>query len=154
MRRVLITGMSGTGKSSVIRELRDRGFKAVDTDWDPQWEQVDGDSTWTWREDKIQALLDVDDVELLFISACVPNQGRFYDRFDHVVLLTASEELTAERLAARTNNSYGKEPGELAEVLHYKQTVEPLLRKGATEEIDTSMPLAQVVSRILKLTLG
>jgi nucleoside-triphosphatase THEP1 len=38
VKRVLITGMSGTGKSTVIRELRRLGHKTVDTDWDPEWE--------------------------------------------------------------------------------------------------------------------
>jgi hypothetical protein len=32
VKRVLLTGMSGTGKSSVIQALAARGFKAVDTD--------------------------------------------------------------------------------------------------------------------------
>ncbi len=32
MKRVLLTGMSGTGKTSVIRALAARGFRAVDTD--------------------------------------------------------------------------------------------------------------------------
>jgi hypothetical protein len=32
MKRVLLTGMSGTGKSTVINELTARGYKAVDTD--------------------------------------------------------------------------------------------------------------------------
>jgi predicted ATPase len=32
MKRVLLTGMSGTGKSTVIKELAARGYKAVDTD--------------------------------------------------------------------------------------------------------------------------
>ena len=32
MKRVLITGMSGTGKSTVIAELAARGYKAVDVD--------------------------------------------------------------------------------------------------------------------------
>jgi dephospho-CoA kinase len=143
--------MSGTGKSSVIRELAIRGFKAIDTDWDLHWEQVDSESTWVWREDRIQALLDQEDADLLFVSACVPNQGRFYGQFDHVVLLTASDHVTLQRLATRTNNPYGKEPHEQAEVLHYKETVEPLLRKGATAEIDTSIPLADVVAKIIEL---
>jgi dephospho-CoA kinase len=34
MKRVLITGMSGTGKSTVILELAARGYKAVDLDSD------------------------------------------------------------------------------------------------------------------------
>jgi hypothetical protein len=33
MKRVLLTGMSGTGKSTVINELSARGYKAVDTDY-------------------------------------------------------------------------------------------------------------------------
>ena len=32
VKRVLITGMSGTGKSSVVAELSARGYKAVDAD--------------------------------------------------------------------------------------------------------------------------
>ena len=34
-----LTGMSGTGKSTVIQELQRRGYKAIDTDWDPEWEE-------------------------------------------------------------------------------------------------------------------
>ena len=32
MRKVLVTGMSGTGKSTALAELRTRGFEVVDTD--------------------------------------------------------------------------------------------------------------------------
>jgi hypothetical protein len=43
MKRVLITGMSGTGKSAVVRELAARGYPAVDLDT-PEWsEWVDAD---------------------------------------------------------------------------------------------------------------
>jgi len=34
MKRVLLTGMSGTGKSTVVAELVGLGFKAVDLDSD------------------------------------------------------------------------------------------------------------------------
>ena len=36
-------------------------------------------------------------------------------------------------------------------MLRYKETVEPLLRKGATAEIDTSAPLSEVVSKVLEI---
>jgi shikimate kinase len=155
VKRVLITGMSGTGKSTVIRELRRLGYKTVDTDWDPKWEHPPAEAGdgpgWLWREDRIGELLETEDAETLFVSACVENQSKFYPRFDHVVLLTASPELTRERLARRTTNPYGRWPHEVAEVLRFKASVEPLLRRAATVEIDSAAPLAEVVGRLVSL---
>lgn len=59
-----------------------------------------------------------------------------------------------ERLASRTNNPYGKHPDELDRVLSLKQTVEPLLRRVAYVEIDTSIPLDDVVDEILGVVLA
>jgi dephospho-CoA kinase len=140
--------MSGTGKSTVIKELSARGYKAIDTDWDPAWEFDAGDE-WRWREDRIAELLDTEDAEALVVSACVSNQGKFYPFFDEVVLLSAPEPVMVQRLTGRTNNPYGKTADELDDALRYKATVEPLLRQGATVEIDTSAPLDDVVAKIL-----
>ncbi len=154
MRRVLITGMSGTGKSTLIAELRRLGYKAVDTGWDPDWEEPDTSpdrgSGWVWREDRIEALLSTEDAEVLFVSACVPNQGKFYPKFDRVILLSAPVDATMERLRDRSNNSYGKRPEDLDEVLRNKVEIEPRLRKGASLEIDTAAPLAEVVAAVLR----
>ena len=152
MKRVLITGLSGTGKSSVINELASRGYKAIDTDWNPEWEKPPesaAGSGWLWREDRIEALLETEDAEILFVSACVENQRKFYPRFDEIVLLSVPAAVTIERLARRTNNPYGKRPEEEAEVLAYRVTVEPLLRKSATIEIDSSRPLMDVVDALM-----
>jgi dephospho-CoA kinase len=156
MKRVLVTGMSGTGKSSVLSELRERGFKTVDTDYGGWSEQVDIPASdgppakeWLWREDRVARLLATEDSDVLFVSGAVRNQTKFYARFDHVVLLTAPVSVITERLAVRTNNPFGKDPAELAEVLLLKQTVEPALRRGANLEIDTSIPLDEVVEKII-----
>lgn len=153
--------MSGTGKSSVITELAARGYKAVDTDDDGLSELVsvpddeptglDPGQDWVWREDRIRDLLSTDDAEVLFLSGCSPNQGKFYPQLDHVVLLTAPADVIVERLATRTNNPYGKRPEEVARVLGLLQTIEPLLRRGAGHVVDTSVPLDQVVATVLRL---
>jgi shikimate kinase len=161
VKRVLLTGMSGVGKSSVIAALAARGFKAVDTDYGGFSEVVSvgadeptglGDGQdWVWREDRIQEVLAADDAEVLFLSGTSPNQGKFYPQFDHIILLSAPAEVIVERLATRTNNPYGKRPEEVAKVLDEIQTIEPLLRRGAGHEIDTSAPLDQVVARVLEI---
>ena len=153
--------MSGTGKSTVIEELAARGHKAVDTDYDGLSESVnvpDDETTgldtgqdWVWREDRIQNLLSAEDAEVLFLGGCAPNQGKFYAKFDHIVLLTAPAHTIVERLATRTNNPYGKRPEEVARVLGLLQTVEPTLIRDAGCVVDTSVPLDQVVAEVLRL---
>lgn len=151
MKRILITGMSGTGKSTVIGELAAHGYRAVDMDA-PGWSEHGPDGDWRWQEERVQELLSsVEHDEVLFVSGCAENQGKFYPQFDEIVLFSAPIAVIVERLTTRTNNPYGKHPGELAETLGYIETVEPLLRKGAGHEIDTSVPLNEVVAQVLRL---
>ncbi len=155
MKRVLLTGMSGTGKSTVIQKLGELGYKAVDTDYDgysAEAESEDGPE-WLWREDRIQELLSAEDADVLFVSGTSRNQVKFYPQFDHIVLLSAPARTLVERLTTRTTNPYGKEPHELAETLGYLETVEPLLRGAATLEVNTRAPLEEVVTAILEHVL-
>jgi broad-specificity NMP kinase len=150
VKRVLITGMSGVGKSSLLEELAARGYWTVDTDYGDYYETLDGERL--WREDKIDALLsEVDPTTsgTLFVQGTTRNQTTFYPRFDRIVLLSAPIEVLVERLTARTSNSYGKDPAELAETLGYVETVEPLLRASATLEVVTTMPITQVADIVL-----
>jgi shikimate kinase len=137
--------MSGVGKTTLLDELRRRGHLTVDTDYDG-WELPDR----TWDEPRMDRLLarhpDV------IVSGTVENQGHFYDRFEHVVLLSAPLDILVERVRRRSTNPYGKTPEQLAEIAGYVQTVEPLLRRGATLELDGQRPifeLADVVERLV-----
>ena len=144
-----MTGMSGTGKSTALVELGRRGFRVVDTD-SPAWSEWAQDE-WLWREDRIADLLAADGERPLFVSGCMSNQGKFYDRFDAVVRLSAPAEVLLERIERRTTNDYGKTAAERALVLHHLETVEPRLRATSTHEIDASRPLEEVVEGLIAI---
>lgn len=163
MKRILITGMSGTGKSTLVTELAARGHRAVDLDGDEwsAWVPVDGNPTgakpghdWMWKEESVTRLLAEEGGgrgEMLFVSGCAPNMRNFLARFDHVVLLSAPAEVLLERIALRTNNAYGKAPEEAAQVLANLREIEPKLRRIATCEIDATRPVEEVVERVCAL---
>lgn len=149
VKRVLLTGMSGTGKSSVVRELTALGYKAIDTD-DGWCEPLPGGRQ-RWREDAIAAFLETEDADLVFVAGCEENQARFHSRFDLIILLSAPAQTMIERLAARAGNPYGKAPGDMDRILADLAAVEPPLRKVADHEIRTTIPLADVVAKVLHL---
>lgn len=149
MKRVLLTGMSGTGKSSVIKALAVLGYKAVDTD--DGWCEPTPDGRQRWREHDIGQLLATEDADVLFVAGCEENQVLFHARFDVIILLSAPAEILMERLASRTTNPYGKSPAELSRVLDDLRSVEPLLRRAADHEIQTTRPLSDVVAAVLRM---
>jgi shikimate kinase len=150
-RRVLVCGMSATGKSTVAAELVARGHRAVDVDQGYVVPTADGRQL--WDEPRIEALLDEPD-ELLFVFGLEENGVRLLPRFDAVVLLSAPVEVLKERLATRTTNPFGKDPAELARILDDVREVEPRLRRVATHEVDTARPLHEVVAEVERIGLG
>jgi dephospho-CoA kinase len=154
VRKVLVTGMSGTGKSTALAELRRRGFEVVDTD-EPGWtEWCDEDRGYLWREDRIAELLARGRTTTLYVSGAVSNQGRFYPQFDAVVLLSAPAEVMLDRIESRTTNDYGKTAEECELIVAHLAEVEPLLRATCTHEIDVTQPIEDVVAELVRIGAG
>ncbi|HVX45789.1 MAG TPA: AAA family ATPase [Mycobacteriales bacterium] len=171
MLRVLITGMSGTGKSTLLERLAALGYKTAETDADPSLRRfvpVEGEATrnyasnsadwaetagqegeWLWNEERIQQLLSTEDAEVLFLCGTAPNQVKFYPQFDHIILLSAPAQVILDRVRSRTGNPYGQNPTEQEQIRSDLEAVEPLLRRGATLEIDTTPPIEQVLEAVL-----
>ena len=163
-KRILITGMSGTGKSAVVTALSARGFRAVDLDT-PDWsEWVDADPSdeltpapgkdWLWKEDRIRALLQTADEGRLFVGGCAENMGRLFSLIDVIVLLSAPLDTIMARLESRSPEAYGSTSDERRKIARLIGTVEPALRASAHHEIDTSGPIDETVDKILKAALG
>jgi len=145
MPRILITGMSGAGKSSVLAELERRGWRTVDTDYDG-WTDGDGGE---WDEARMRDLL-ARELDIV-VSGASENQGRFYDSFEHVVLLSAPVEVLIERVRRRTGNPYGQSPEQQQQIRSLVIDVEPLLRRGATAELDARLSVGQLADAIESL---
>jgi shikimate kinase len=157
--KVLITGMSGTGKTAVTAELQARGFTAIDLDT-PDWSHwVDAAPTdgltpaegqdWVWQENRVRALLSAPHEGALFISGCAENMHRFYPLIDRIVLLSAPIETIMARLEKRSTDGYGHTPEERARIAGLIANIEPLLSEAAHHEIDTSGSVGETVDRIL-----
>lgn len=159
MSRILVTGMSGTGKSSALAELGPRGYRVVDTD-DPGWRDyreylAPADDLhrgeWLWVEERMTRLLDADDGQSLFVAGFAANQSKFSTRFDAIVLLSAPAGVILDRVARRTANNYGKTPVERAMILADLNSVEPVLRATCTHELDASRQLHEVVADLIAI---
>lgn len=141
MTRILITGMSGVGKSTLLAALSEHGHLTIDTDYG-DWKTAAG----LWDHDLMTAALS-SHTEVI-VAGTVENQGDFYAWFDHVVLLSAPLPVILQRVMHRTENPYGKTAAQRAEIEENLKSVEPLLRRGATVEIDAGRSTADIARTI------
>jgi GTPase SAR1 family protein len=145
--RVLLTGMSGTGKSTLVQELRRRGYEAYDAD-DDGFSEPRADGRWGWRADAVASLLaQIADGDLLFFAGCSEEQIEM--PFDYRVVLTVPEDELLTRLRTRTSNACGRKPAERSQVLADLAHVEPLLLRSADLVLSTTEPVAEVADRLL-----
>jgi len=148
---IFVTGLSGVGTSSALQLLEQEGYTTIDTDYG-YVKVIDNGETLerVWNEEKISRVLEEHKHSHLFISGCYSNQGKFYQHFDHVVLLKADLNEMLARIEKRTSNNYGKSPQERAEVIESYYEVLPLLEKRSDVIIDTTHTSIEAVCRQLK----
>ncbi|MCW4464946.1 AAA family ATPase [Glutamicibacter sp. MNS18] len=150
MVRILLTGLSGAGKSTLLNELVRRGHDGVDTDYGG-WMPLGA----IWDESRMDALLAdpgyQDGAGHLLVVGTAENQGRFYDRFDTVVLLSAPLAVLLDRVSGRSNNPYGRSASDRAEIVRYFHEVQPLLRAGADVELDGTHSVGDLADTIESL---
>lgn len=172
MSLVYITGVSGTGKSTVRTELASRGYEAHDTDEGSfrEWKNIKNgkfitglnlawdDASNGFRSEHVMAIKpeEVEKLKLtsedgtIFLCGTVPNENEIWKYFDITMCLTLDETTLRHRLDTRTNNSYGKNPVELRNILEWNRLAETNYRSFGSVIIDASRPIEKVVDEILE----
>ena len=166
MKNYLITGVAGTGKSTVAKELSRRGYAAYDTEEgfsyyidkrtgqrcaypknpSPEWYDT---HERVFDEKILMNLLKKHAEEPLFIACITANQAKYYDQFDKIFLLTAPDDVITHRLGTRTNNYFGRHPLDLQRVIGRHQQFDDELKALGAVTVDSTWPLDQVVQTIL-----
>ncbi len=159
----LITGIAGAGKSTIKQSLIDLGYTAYDID--------DGMAHWVNRETKkptaySSALVPMTDAhdwlvnkaallkaiasdKVVFVCGSAHDLYQYCDYFDTAFLLRyPSADAIKTRLSSRTNNSYGKDPKELASIIGYWKEYEQRYMHIA-KVIDCTEPLPNIITTII-----
>jgi hypothetical protein len=168
----LITGVSGSGKTTIAAELSRLGYDARNMDsveglcaWvdlstgkpDPDFkiesaDDWDGKYDWLWNEQRLSEI--VDTTTDTYFCGSSGNQAKFFHMFGKIFLLEMDEQLIRDRvLNNERDHNYGRMPGEMDAIFGYfEKFQEEAITLGAIV-IDAKLPVTQVVNLILAETI-
>ena len=168
-----ITGVPGTGKTTIQKELTKRGYEAYDIDETGYGGPVNlatGQSAsvppieernleWfdqhEWRVSRkaIEDLKKQSKNKVVYLCGTASTENLVWDLFDKVLYLNIDEATLRSRILSRNNgNDFGKSDDELQIILDRYSTAQVNLRNKAVTYVDASKPLNEVVATIVQAT--
>ncbi len=164
MKKIYITGVSGTGKSTINKELDKRGIFNISIDavkglcsWQNKQtgEKVeyhfDGDAAWFEKYDwtcdieQLKKLMNVNK-ELVVVTGIAGNQNNYLPLFDKIFLLQCRQKTFIKRLVERkTDNLFGKNPTEQEFLINFYQGFEKDLISRGQSKLMQSNQLIQLL---------
>ena len=158
IRNYLIEGVSGTGKTAVCKELRHRGYHAIngDTELAYQGDPDTGEPTAVvpshghhiWRVDRVRDLVASQNERFTFFCGGSRNFLKFVDLFDGVFVLEIDLGTLIRRLDQRQDYEFGAQQSERDLVVRLHRTKEDVPQNGIV--IDATAPLTDVVDEIVR----
>jgi dephospho-CoA kinase len=140
---VLVTAVSGSGKSTVCKELAKLGYTTYDIEdtpglfslldektRKPMIKHNNGDlelvkqGDWVCDKDKLQELINSESADLTFYCGAAGNIQEIRGLFDVVIVLQVSDKTTLKRLGTRIPGEFGHTAEVRDWVLSWKHDVE------------------------------
>lgn len=164
----LITGASGSGKSTVCEILNNRGYVAYDADRDhiARWhnkktkqlvpkqnEQQTSDfahkHVYLARREIVEHLAHTTDGKPVFLCGNPENEEELQDLFSNKFLLVVDDETWDHRLTTRDNNRWGKLPYQRKFSAKHRNKLAEVAKKSGYTILDATMSPDKVVDTIL-----
>lgn len=166
---IYITGIAGTGKSTVLKELRARGYEVHDADENlSSWEHkvtrervstsdhkltTDAkffeEHDWYMDKEGVRKLAKNASSQTIFLCGSVANESEVWPYFDKVFCLYIDNKTLEKRINSRTDKDFGKSKHELEHLFRLNDKVQrKYILLGATI-IDATQPINNVVEEIL-----
>jgi hypothetical protein len=170
---IYVTGISGSGKSAVLQELRRRGQGAFGVDEDGYGRWLDrrtgeertypvdsgmldphewyADHDWVLDVNKIAELkkhVDRDAIRV-FLCGVAGGDAEAWEYFDVVCALVIDEATIRARIDLRDDSWYGKRPHELDQVLAWNVGYTDTYRGFGAVIVDATKPLPVVVDAVI-----
>jgi hypothetical protein len=166
---VYVTGVPGSGKSTVCAELRARGYNARDADdgisgWfrradgiEVPWTLRRGNRTPSWyttydcrysvpRLTQLAAQLRD---QLWFLCGYAANEDEIWHLVDRAFLLHVERATLVLRLAKRTSNTFGKSAHELEKELEWHAVDLEHARQRGMTVLDATRPVIDIVDELV-----
>jgi len=167
---ILITGISGTGKSAICDELNRLGYKAfnieeikglfsmINKKTCKPFKNFDNDNIesvkqadWICNKRKLQHLMKKNSEEkLVFYCGTASNLNDLLQLFDKIFLLQTNQKILRERLSNRTSNNFGRTAEIQKLVFSWKKLWEDHMKKKGAIIINANHSLQEIAINILK----
>jgi thymidylate kinase len=168
-----ITGISGSGKSTVLSELRHRDYEAYDVDeagpatakWhnnvtgfihpkssvkkEARTPEFLANHSWKVPRQEVADLAEQAATKKVFLGGAIANESELQDLFSVMFALAIDDDTLKHRLLSRTNNDWGKNPHELDQTLAVNHELDERYKKFGYVVIDASQNTDAVVAQIL-----
>ena len=148
MVKVLLTGMSGVGKSTILKQISKSYSHSIDLDYDGWIHMDDMCNDRKMDSNRIINYIQKYNDEDIFFSGTTINQKEIYPYLDFIITLTAPIEIMHERILSRENNSFGKSNHDWEKIKNDKREFEQLIMKSSDFVISTDKIANDIVDEI------
>lgn len=168
---MLLTGIAGTGKSTIVRALNERGVVSLDL------HDIPGLFFWQNKEtkekveyapvesiewfDTVDRLCDIPKLKEILSqyedivaagTTSGSNQEEFLSLFDKIILLQSNPDTLTHRMQTRINKSgYGKTKAEQDDNIEWQKEFDPKILSHGAIPISTEGELNDVVDKVIAL---